>query len=162
MSVKPHTDETEREEKKKSGENEKQRIPSLAESQEDVARRVAEKNARQPAAEPRRKTSSIQGRVIPIAEADAVTEALYAKRQRVYPREVHGTFATLRVAMVGLTLGLYYFLPWFNWGAGRQAFLIDLPNRKFNLFAWTFWPQDLFFLTAILVISALSLFLFTA
>ncbi len=64
--------------------------------------------------------------------------------------------------MVGLTLGIYYFLPWFNWGQGRQAFLIDLPNRKFNLFAWTFWPQDLFFLTAILVISALSLFLFTA
>ncbi len=162
MSVKPHTDESEREEKKKSGENEKQRIPSLAESQEEVARRVAEKKAREPATEPRRTTSSVQGRVIPIAEADAVTEALYAKRQRVYPREVHGSFATLRVAMVGLTLGIYYFLPWFNWGEGRQAFLIDLPNRKFNLFAWTFWPQDLFFLTAILVISALSLFLFTA
>lgn len=162
MSVKPHTDESEREEKQKSGENEKQRIPSLAESQEEIARRVAEKKAHGPATEPRRKTSSVQGRVIPIAEADAVAEALYAKRERVYPREVHGSFATLRVAMVGLTLGIYYFLPWFNWGAGRQAFLIDLPNRKFNLFAWTFWPQDLFFLTAILVISALSLFLFTA
>ncbi len=162
MSVKPHTDQSEREEKEKSGENEKQRIPSLAESQEEVARRVAEKNARQPGTEPRRKTSSIQGRIIPIAEADATTEALYAKRERIFPREVHGSFATLRVAMAGLTLGIYYFLPWFNWGAGRQAFLIDLPNRKFNLFAWTFWPQDLFFLTAILVISALSLFLFTA
>jgi len=162
LSVKPHTDEPEREEQKNSGENEKQRIPSLAESQEEIARRVAEKKARQPATEPRRKTSSVQGRIIPIAEADATTEALYAKRQRVYPREVHGTFATLRVAMVGLTLGIYYFLPWFNWGEGRQAFLIDLPNRKFNLFAWTFWPQDLFFLTAILIISALSLFLFTA
>ena len=160
--MKPHTDESEREEQKNSGENEKQRIPSLAESQEEVARRVAEKKARQPATEPRRKTSSVQGRIIPIAEADATTEALYAKRQRVYLREVHGTFATLRVAMVGLTLGIYYFLPWFNWGEGRQAFLIDLPNRKFNLFAWTFWPQDLFFLTAILIISALSLFLFTA
>jgi cytochrome c oxidase accessory protein FixG len=162
LIVKPHTDEPEREEKKNSGENEKQRIPSLAESQEEIARRVAEKKARQPGTESRRKTSPVQGRVIPIAEADATTEALYARRQRVYPREVHGTFATLRVAMVGFTLGIYYFLPWFNWGAGRQAFLIDLPNRKFNLFAWTFWPQDLFFLTAILVISALSLFLFTA
>jgi hypothetical protein len=62
---------------------------------------------------------------------------------------VHGVFANLRVAMVALTLGIYYFLPWFNWGEGRQAFLIDLPNRKFHLFAWTFWPQDLFYLTAI-------------
>ena len=60
------------------------------------------------------------------------------------------------------TLGVYYFLPWINWGANRQAFLIDLPNRKFNLFFWTFWPQDLFYLTAILILSALSLFLFTA
>ncbi|MEK7260569.1 MAG: 4Fe-4S dicluster domain-containing protein, partial [Pseudomonadota bacterium] len=95
-------------------------------------------------------------------EADAVQEALYAKRQRVYPREVHGVLANWRAAMVFATLGLYYFLPWINWGANRQAFLIDLPNRKFNLFFWTFWPQDLFYLTAILILSALSLFLFTA
>ncbi len=64
--------------------------------------------------------------------------------------------------MVCITLGIYYILPWINWGDGRQAFLIDLPGRKFNLFFWTFWPQDLFYLTAILIIAALSLFLFTA
>ncbi|HEX7062329.1 MAG TPA: 4Fe-4S binding protein, partial [Woeseiaceae bacterium] len=100
-------------------------------------------------------------RVIPIAPADRTAQELYAKRERVYPREVHGWFARWRVIMVVLTLGVYYGLPWVNWGAGRQAFLIDLPGRKFNLFFWTFWPQDLFYLTAILVISALSLFLFT-
>ena len=144
-----------------NGVNQKpQRIPSLAESQEEFARLAAEKKSR--AAETPRKPRAVPNRIIPIAEVDAVQEGLYAKRQRVYSREVHGYFATLRVAMVGLTLGLYYFLPWFNWGEGRQAFLIDLPNRKFHLFAWTFWPQDLFYLTAILVISALSLFLFTA
>ncbi len=159
--MKPHTDSSGREEKEKSGEDEKKRIPSLAESQEEVARALAAKKPRAPA-EPASRKKSLQGRVIPIAEADAVTEALYARRERIYPREVHGFFATLRVTMAGLTLGIYYFLPWFNWGEGRQAFLIDLPNRKFNLFAWTFWPQDLFYLTAILVISALSLFLFTA
>jgi cytochrome c oxidase accessory protein FixG len=93
---------------------------------------------------------------------EAVAQALYAKREQIYPREVHGLFATWRVIMVALTLGIYYILPWINWGSGRQAFLIDLPGRKFNLFYWTFWPQDLFYLTALLVISALSLFLFTA
>ena len=145
MNVKPPADSPEREETDKSGaEKKQQRIAPLAES---------------PAT---RLPHAVPPRVIPLTEADVVTESLYAKREHVYPREVHGTFATLRVAMVGLTLGLYYFLPWFNWGEGRQAFLIDLPNRKFNLFAWTFWPQDLFYLTAILVISALSLFLFTA
>ncbi len=101
-------------------------------------------------------------RIIPLIAADAFDEGLYAERQRVYPREVHGVLATWRAAMVFATLGLFYFLPWINWGDNRQAFLIDLPNRKFNLFFWTFWPQDLFYLTAILILSALSLFLFTA
>ena len=98
----------------------------------------------------------------PVIAADAIEPELFAKREQVYPREVHGVFARWRVAMVALTLGIYYGLPWINWGEGRQAFLIDLPGRKFNLFFWTFWPQDLFYLTAILIISALSLFLFTA
>jgi cytochrome c oxidase accessory protein FixG len=159
--VKPPADSPEREETEKNSVNQKpKRIPSLAESQEELARLTAGKKAR--AAETPYQPRNVPDRIIPIAEADAVQEGLYAKRASVYPREVHGVFANLRVAMVGLTLGLYYFLPWFNWGAGRQAFLIDLPNRKFHLFAWTFWPQDLFYLTAILVISALSLFLFTA
>ena len=68
---------------------------------------------------------------------EAVEEALYAQRQQIYPRQVHGSFATWRVIMVCITLGIYYILPWINWGEGRQAFLIDLPGRKFNLFFWT-------------------------
>lgn len=89
-------------------------------------------------------------------------DSLYAKRMDIYPREVHGVFARWRVAMVGLTLGLYYILPWINWGEGRQALLFDLPNRKFNIFMMTLWPQDLIYLSALLVISALGLFLFTS
>lgn len=101
-------------------------------------------------------------RVITLAEADAATEALYARHKKVYPRQVHGFFADLRIIMASLTLGIFYGLPWINWGAGRQAFLIDLPGRKFNLFFWTFWPQDLFYLSVILILSALMLFFFTA
>ena len=88
-------------------------------------------------------------------------DSLYAKRKEIYPREVHGIFASWRVAMVTLTLGLYYILPWINWGEGRQALLFDLPNRKFNIFMLTLWPQDLIYLSAVLIISALALFLFT-
>jgi cytochrome c oxidase accessory protein FixG len=88
-------------------------------------------------------------------------DSLYAKRKEIYPREVHGIFASWRVAMVALTLGLYYILPWINWGEGRQALLFDLPNRKFNIFMLTLWPQDLIYLSALLIISALALFLFT-
>jgi cytochrome c oxidase accessory protein FixG len=89
-------------------------------------------------------------------------DSLYAKRQDIYPREVHGIFARWRVIMVLLTLGIYYILPWINWGVGRQAVLFDLPNRKFNIFSLTLWPQDLIYLSALLIISAMALFLFTA
>jgi len=40
--------------------------------------------------------------------------------------------------------------------------LFDLAARKFYLFGLVLWPQDIIFLTGILIISALSLFLFTA
>jgi len=86
---------------------------------------------------------------------------LYAKRQKVYPREVHGLFASLRLAGVALLMGIYYFLPWVQW-KGQQAVLLDLPARKFHFFELTFWPQDFIYLTSLLIIAALSLFFFTA
>ena len=101
-------------------------------------------------------------KLAPLAATESVAHSLYAKHIKIYPRQVHGFFADLRVILASITLGIFYGLPWINWGAHRQAFLIDLPARKFNLFAWTFWPQDLFYLAVILIISALALFLFTA
>ena len=88
-------------------------------------------------------------------------QALYARREKIYPREVHGLFARLRLTGVAVLMGIYYGLPWINW-SGRQAVLWDLPNRKFHIFGLSFWPQDLFYLSALLIIAALSLFFFTA
>ena len=97
----------------------------------------------------------------PESPQDTVEQALYAKREKIYAREVHGLFAVLRVLAVALLLGIYYGLPWVRW-EGRQAVLFDLPHRKFYIFDWVFWPQDFFFLTVLLIIGALSLFFFTA
>lgn len=88
-------------------------------------------------------------------------QALYAVRQKIYPRAVTGLFANLRWAAVFLTQALYYGLPWLNWD-GRQSVLFDLVNRKFYIFGLVLWPQDFVFLTGLLVVAALSLFLFTA
>jgi cytochrome c oxidase accessory protein FixG len=88
-------------------------------------------------------------------------DQMYAKHQKVYPRQVRGTFTRLRLAAVVVLLGIYYLLPWVSW-EGRQAVLFDLPARKFYVFGWTFWPQDFFFLALLLIIAALSLFFFTA
>ncbi len=86
---------------------------------------------------------------------------LYQKHKKVYVREVHGLFATLRMAAMVLLLGIYYFLPWVNWN-GHQAVLFDLPRRKFYLFDMVFWPQDFIYLSALLIVAALALFMFTS
>jgi hypothetical protein len=81
----------------------------------------------------------------PDTASEPIEEVLYAKRQKIYPREVHGWFARLRTLGVVTLLGLYYGIPWMDWD-GRQAVLFDLPARQFHIFGLTFWPQDFFYL----------------
>ncbi len=96
------------------------------------------------------------------ASADGeVQRSLYAKREKIYPREVHGLFATLRVSAVLVLLGLFYGVPWLSWG-GQQLVLFDLPGRRFHILGLTFFPQDFLYLTFLLIIAALTLFFFTA
>jgi cytochrome c oxidase accessory protein FixG len=98
----------------------------------------------------------------PDVAADApIEQQLYAIREKIQPRAVHGVFANARIALVLLTQTVYYGLPWLHW-EGRQAVLFDLAARKFYIFGLVFWPQDFFYLTGLLILSALSLFLFTA
>ncbi len=92
---------------------------------------------------------------------ERVEQSLYAQRERIYPREVHGVFATMRVLAVVILLGLFYGVPWLSWD-GRQLLLFDLPARRFHIFGLTLFPQDFFYLAAILIIAALTLFFFTA
>ena len=100
---------------------------------------------------------------IPIAniEPNAVEAELFEVRKTIYPRAVHGVFATWRWALIIFTQVIFYGLPWLTWN-GRQAVLFDLGARRFYIFDLVLWPQDFIFLTGILIISALSLFLFTA
>ena len=95
------------------------------------------------------------------AAEEEESSGFYAKHKKVYPREVHGLYATLRVLGVLTLLGLYYVVPWLSWD-GHQAVLFDLPARRFYIFGLTFWPQDFFYLAVLLIIAALSLFYFTA
>ena len=60
-----------------------------------------------------------------------------------------------------LTQLVFYGLPWLEW-AHRPAVLFNLEARRFYLFPLILYPQDFIYLTALLVICALSLFLFTA
>jgi cytochrome c oxidase accessory protein FixG len=104
---------------------------------------------------PRRQLSTVESPV------DSVEAEIYAKREKIYPREVHGIFRRLRTLGVLVLLGLFYGIAWLPWD-GHQAVLFDLPARKFYIFGLTFWPQDFFYFAWLLVIAALSLFFFTA
>jgi cytochrome c oxidase accessory protein FixG len=90
-----------------------------------------------------------------------VEVSLYEVRRKIYPRAVTGVFAGWRWALVWFTQLLFYGLPWISWG-DRPAVLFDLEARRFFLFGIVLYPQDFIYLTGLLVISALSLFLFTA
>jgi cytochrome c oxidase accessory protein FixG len=92
---------------------------------------------------------------------EQVAQSLYAKAEKIYPREVHGLFARLRVLGVLGLLGIYYITPWLRWD-GHQALLLDLPARKFHIFFITLWPQDFFYLAVLLIIAGLMLFFVTA
>ncbi|MGE4368606.1 MAG: cytochrome c oxidase accessory protein CcoG [Burkholderiaceae bacterium] len=90
-----------------------------------------------------------------------VEKALADVRSKIYPRSVTGLYARWRVIMVVVTQLIFYGLPWLQWN-GRQAVLFDLAARKFYIFGMVLWPQDVIYLAVLLVISAFSLFLFTA
>ena len=102
-------------------------------------------------------------KVIPIAaqSADEELVSLYAPHQKIHPRSTAGFFTNWRWALVWLTQIIFYGLPWLEWGA-RQAVLFDLGARRFYIFGLVLYPQDFIYLTGLMVISALSLFLFTA
>ncbi len=86
---------------------------------------------------------------------------LYEKQKKIYPRAVSGWFAGWRWALVWATQLFFYGVPWLDWNA-RQAVLFDLAARRFYIFGFVLYPQDFIYLTALLIISAYALFLFTA
>jgi cytochrome c oxidase accessory protein FixG len=99
--------------------------------------------------------------ITPVPAEDGEVQGLYASEKKLYPKSVTGAFARWRWAFVWLTQVVFYGLPWLQWGE-RQAVLFDLGARRFYIFGYVLYPQDFIYLTGLLVISALSLFLFTA
>jgi cytochrome c oxidase accessory protein FixG len=92
--------------------------------------------------------------------------SLYASREPIYPKLVHGKFRRIKWAVMAVTLGIYYGLPWLRWDRGPtlpdQAVLLDFAHQRLYLFGLEIWAQEFYFVTGILILSALSLFLVTA
>lgn len=91
---------------------------------------------------------------------------LYTKRRQIYPKLAFGHFRNLKWLLMALTLGVYYALPWFRWdrgpGAPDQAVLADFAGGKFYAFGLEIWPQEVYYITGLLILASVGLFLVTA
>lgn len=98
--------------------------------------------------------------------ADVQHADLYAKRKQIYPKLAHGKFRLVKWVIMALTLGIYYVIPWLRWDRGEgipnQAVLADFESEKFYFFFIEIWPQEIYYLAGLLILSALGLFLVTA
>ncbi|SDG73615.1 cytochrome c oxidase accessory protein CcoG [Roseospirillum parvum] len=94
------------------------------------------------------------------------TVSLYADHQKVQPRRISGTFRRLKTRLDWLFLGLYFIGPWIPWprsgSAPDQAFLLDIADRKGYILGLEIWPQEVYYLTGVLVLGAIGLFFVTA
>lgn len=95
------------------------------------------------------------------APGSAQVISMYVSEQKIYARSVSGRFANWRWAFVWFTQLLFYGLPWMSWN-GRQAMLFDLAARRFYIGPLVLYPQDFVYLTGLLAVCAMGLFLFTA
>jgi cytochrome c oxidase accessory protein FixG len=106
------------------------------------------------------------GRIDVKAVASKEARATYAARQTIYPKLAHGTFRKVKWAVMAVTLGIYYLLPWLRWNRGPnlpdQAFLLDFANQRLFFGPIEIWAQEFYYITGLLILSALGLFLVTA
>jgi cytochrome c oxidase accessory protein FixG len=97
---------------------------------------------------------------------DRAGQSLYASRVKIYPKKAHGTFRNIKWIVMAVTLSIYYLVPWIRWDRGpylpNQAVLIDFPSRRFFFFFLEIWPQEFYYITGLLVLAALALFLVTS
>jgi len=100
------------------------------------------------------------------AAIPAVNGSLYAARTKIQPQAVRGTFRRIKWALLAVTLGIYYAVPFIRWDRGpgepSQAVLLDLDRGRFHFFSIELWPQDVTYVMGLLILAALILFLMNA
>ena len=91
---------------------------------------------------------------------------LFKSRVKIHPREAEGHYRTMKWAMMAFTLSIYYLVPWLRWsrgaGAPHQAVLVDLAHERLYFFFIEIWPQEVYYITGLLILAAVSLFLINA
>ena len=97
---------------------------------------------------------------IPVKNITPKEKSSPAPGEKIQVREIHGLFQKIRSYSLWGLMALFFATSWLSWG-DRQAILFDLPARQFHFFGITFWPQDFFLLSGLLIIAAYGLFTVT-
>jgi len=101
-----------------------------------------------------------------VATNSAANRKLYKSRVPIYPKEAEGHYRSMKWAMMAFTLTIYYVTPWLRWNRGasapNQAVLVDLAHERFYFFFIEIWPQEVYYITGLLILSAVALFLVNA
>ncbi len=103
----------------------------------------------------------------PVASRTEQKESpLYHGRVQVYPKTVKGIFRRVKWSALVILLGIYWLLPWVRWDRGPaapdQAVMVDMAGRRAYFFWIEIWPQEVYFLTGVLILAAFGLFLATS
>lgn len=105
-------------------------------------------------------------KIEPDKNKQQVNQSLYSKHLKVYPQRISGVFRRFKWAVLATLLGFYYFVPWIRWdrgpGAPNQAVLLDMDGARGYFFGIEIWAQEVYYLTGILILGAVGLFMATA
>ena len=90
----------------------------------------------------------------------------YREKGQAVPRGVKGLFRNLKWWSSWVLLAWWYLGPFLRWdrgpGAPDQAILIDMAGRRAYVLNIEIWPQEVYYVTGMLLIAAISLFLMSA
>ena len=93
-------------------------------------------------------------------------ENLYEETKTIYPRTVKGLFRSLKWYAMVVLLAIWQIAPFLRWdrGAGSpdQAILIDMDGRRAYFFFIEIWPQEIYYVTGLLLMAGIALFLMSA
>jgi hypothetical protein len=100
------------------------------------------------------------------ARARAKKAAAAGTTAKVVPQSVKGHIRRLKWAILVLTLGVYYVAPFLRWDRGpgepNQAILLDFEQGRLYGFFIEIWPQELYYVTGLMILAAVILILVNA
>ncbi len=90
----------------------------------------------------------------------------FQKRQKTYPQDVKGHFRSIKNLTNLICLIIFFGAPFLRWDRGlaasNQAILIDISNSRGYFFFIEMWPEEVYYLAALLIFAAVALFFITS